>query len=174
MSKMFKTVPDFYAACGLSGLTKVSLGHLYTLCGNSVEELNRILSTPTELAEMRFPTGGRIGSRSEEISASFIIRKPLLDQYINWVRAPDAVEASEDTLALKIDLSGKSCCMSGGGPRPREVLKAELVANGAVWNDSVSRTTQVLIVSDKTSTASKLEKARKNGTTIMQYDEVFY
>lgn len=64
-------------------------------------------------------------------------------------------------------LSGKTFCMTGF--RDKE-LKAAIEERGGEVVDSLAKSTSVLIVKDKASTSSKMEKARKNGTEILDIE----
>jgi DNA ligase (NAD+) len=72
-----------------------------------------------------------------------------------------------------IDLKGVTVVMTGAGPAPRGELEAQARAAGAIVQGSVSKTTQLLICESANSTSSKAEKARKLGTRVIGYAEVF-
>jgi NAD-dependent DNA ligase len=44
---------------------------------------------------------------------------------------------------------------------------------GYVFDSSMTKDTNILICEDSNGTSSKLQKARKNGTTIISYTEFF-
>lgn len=168
----FKSIPAFYAACGVKNIGVTSLEHFWSECGQDVEALNALLANPAILAERTFPTGGRVGTRSDEISRSFIERKALLDQHSLWVQeeAPVVVSGNSN---LKFAVAGKSFCMTGGGPAPRGELAAQIKAAGGIIHDSVSAKTNYLIMADKNSVTGKAKKAAAAGTVLLSYSDVF-
>lgn len=64
-------------------------------------------------------------------------------------------------------LKGKTFCMTGFRDKD---LKASIEEKGGEVVDSLSKTTSVLIVKDLSSTSSKMEKAKKNGTEILDIE----
>lgn len=64
-------------------------------------------------------------------------------------------------------LKGKTFCMTGFRDKD---LKAAVEEKGGTVVDSLSKTTSVLIVKDMSSTSSKMEKAKKNGTEILDIE----
>lgn len=64
-------------------------------------------------------------------------------------------------------LKGKTFCMTGFRDKD---LKSSIEEKGGEVVDSLSKTTSVLIVKDISSTSSKMEKAKKNGTEILDIE----
>lgn len=64
-------------------------------------------------------------------------------------------------------LKGETFCMTGFRDKD---LKAAIEEKGGEVVDSLSKTTSVLIVKDVSSTSSKMEKAKKNGTEILDIE----
>lgn len=81
----------------------------------------------------------------------------------------DVEEGSE----LKIDLRGKKVLFTGTGPYSRSALTAILKRNGAIVQKSVTKETDILILGDIESTSNKAKKARKYGTKMVTYNDVF-
>lgn len=164
----------WFVACGVRGLGLTTAEHLWKMQLDA-SLFHDLLEDAKALSDCTFPTGGRIGSRADIIAGSVKARNHLIANHHAWTKMFEAAaEPVGDVLPLKAtDLAGKTVCMSGSGPRTREILKAELVAAGAIWHDSVAKTTQVLIVADKNSTSTKVTKAAKNGTDVREYGEVF-
>lgn len=64
-------------------------------------------------------------------------------------------------------LGGKSFCFTGAASIPRKQLQAMVTENGGIVHDSVKKDTTYLVMADPTSTSTKAEKARKNGTLLL-------
>jgi len=168
----FESIPAYYAACGIRGITRVTLDHLFEGVGRDVDAFNRLLSNPARLFESTFPTGGRLGTRANEISESFRDRRAITDLHPLWVVAP-VVALAVTTSVLKMNVAGRSFVMTGAGPAPRGELAAQIKAAGGIIHESVSAKTDYLIMADKTSVTSKAKKAQSAGTKLLSYDEVF-
>ena|SRR5580765_1952063 len=168
----FASIPAFYAACGIRGVTVTTLEHLWNEVGQDLTRFNQLLINPARLFESTFPTGGRLGTRANEISASFRERKALLDQHVLWIQVEEKVEVTQSG-SLKFAVAGKSFCCTGAGPEPRNVLQARIKANGGIIHESVSSKTNYLIMADKNSVTSKAKKAQVAGTVLLSYGDVF-
>lgn len=168
----FDSIPAFYAACGIGGVTKVTLDHLFATVNGDVAEFNALLADSKRLYNATFPTGGRIGERGVKIAESFGERINLLNLWQLWVVTPEP-KAAAPTAALKMDVAGKSFCLTGEGFEPRPVLQDRLRAAGAIVHSSVTGKTDYLVMADKESNTSKAQKARAAGTTLLNYEDVF-
>ncbi|MDC7220553.1 MAG: hypothetical protein PQJ59_11525 [Spirochaetales bacterium] len=62
-------------------------------------------------------------------------------------------------------------CMTGKGPMGRKELVALAAEKGYTVGSSVTKTTVLLVCDDPEGTSSKLVKARKNGITLMSYED---
>ena len=74
---------------------------------------------------------------------------------------------SDDRKSNKGPLKDKIFCMTGFRDKD---MKAAIEERGGEVVDSLTKSTSVLIVKDMTSTSSKMEKARKNGTEILDIE----
>lgn len=72
----------------------------------------------------------------------------------------------------KIDLSGKKVCLTGKAPISREEVAKILTEKGAIVQDSVNKTTEILICGEEDTESSKAKKARENGVMILTYNKV--
>lgn len=64
-------------------------------------------------------------------------------------------------------------CMTGTGHKTRPELTEELEDMGYEVINSVDARTHILLCEDKSRNTVKLQKARKLGITIMNYNEIF-
>ena len=62
-------------------------------------------------------------------------------------------------------------CMTGKGPIGRKELQKIIEDRGYEFSSTVTKTTDILLCEDPEGTSSKLQKARKNGITLMSYEE---
>ncbi len=62
-------------------------------------------------------------------------------------------------------------CMTGKGPLGRKELQRIIEERGYEFSSSVTKTTDILLCEDPEGTSSKLQKARKNGTKLMSYQD---
>lgn len=83
------------------------------------------------------------------------------------------IEIEENESELKMDLWGKKVLFTGEGCFPRNVLTAVLKRNGVIVQTSLTKETDVLILADLNSTSNKAKKARKYGTKMVTYGDVF-
>lgn len=89
--------------------------------------------------------------------------KDFIDKMIEIIHPTDIV--------IKNSL-GK-VCMTGSGPKSRKELIKLIEEKGYEFVDSVNKETNILLCEDPSGNSSKLEKARKLGVTLMNYDEFF-
>lgn len=64
-------------------------------------------------------------------------------------------------------------CMTGKGHLGRKELEDKLIEMGYEPVDGIGKDTLILVCEDVNGTSSKLDKARKNGTKIVSYEEFF-
>jgi NAD-dependent DNA ligase len=176
----FPSIPAYYAACGISGATKTTLEHLFNSIVKvpygqaDIDRFNKLLSSADVLANATFPTGGRIGERGVKIAESFAERINLLNLWPLWVQTPEPKAAAAPSAPLRMDVAGKSFCMTGESIiAPRKELQDRIRAAGGIIHDSVSSKTQFLIMADKESNTGKAKKARDAGTVLLNYEDVF-
>lgn len=74
---------------------------------------------------------------------------------------------------LKIDVRGKKVLFTGTGPFSRSALTSILKRNGAIVQKAVTKETEILILESLESTSNKAKKARKYGTKMVTYSDVF-
>ena len=76
------------------------------------------------------------------------------------------------TNELKMDLQGNKVLFTGKGEYSRDALTNILKRNGAIIQKSVTKETDILILSDLESNSNKAKKARKYGTKMVTYQDV--
>jgi DNA ligase (NAD+) len=81
-----------------------------------------------------------------------------------------AVSAEETRAGAGRPLDGKTFVITGTLSRPREEIKAQLLALGAKVTGSVSGKTDYLLAGEEA--GSKLEKARSLGVAVLSEDEL--
>ena len=64
-------------------------------------------------------------------------------------------------------------CMTGKGPKSRNELIQIIESKGYEFVKTITKDVDILICEDIQGKSSKLDKARKNGTTLISYDEFF-
>lgn len=89
--------------------------------------------------------------------------KDFIDKMIEIVQPTDIVTKSS---------LGK-VCMTGSGPKGRKELIKMIEDKGYEFVDSVNKETNILLCEDSAGNSSKLEKARKLGVKLMNYEEFF-
>ena len=62
-------------------------------------------------------------------------------------------------------------CMTGKGPLGRKELQKIIEERGYEFSSSVTKSTHILLCEDPEGTSSKLQKARKNGTQLLSYED---
>ena len=62
-------------------------------------------------------------------------------------------------------------CMTGKGPMGRKELQKIIEDRGYEFTSSVTKSTDILLCEDPEGTSSKLQKARKNGTQLISYED---
>ena len=101
--------------------------------------------------------------KSQALTTWFLHHRDLVDDLLaRGIRIRDVVRGS---------LSGKSFCFTGTMRHKRPDLEAMAVAAGGVVKGSVSKGLTYLVIADPTSTSSKAQAARKNGTTCISEDD---
>ena len=148
---------------------------------NTIEKINGM--TIQQIADV-----GRSSKRTIGEKTAGKIRNSLhsdrvreLLQYKNlWVKEEfkqdmsDALSIQvEDGSELKIDVKGKKVLFTGSGFFSRSALTAILKRNGAIVQSSVTKETDILILEDLDSISNKARKARKYGTKMVTYKDVF-
>jgi DNA ligase (NAD+) len=78
------------------------------------------------------------------------------------------VEEKDDKVGLE---SKGKVCATGSAPMGRKELQKIIAEKGYEWHSSVTKDLNILLVDDVNGSSSKIVKARKNGTTIMLYEE---
>ncbi|MCP4137814.1 MAG: hypothetical protein GY754_43030 [bacterium] len=98
---------------------------------------------------------------------------------IEWKKNPGNMEIFEELIkvvdiveAEESESKGK-VCMTGKGPKGRKELIAAIEAQGYQFIDSITKDTDILICEDVAGGSSKLEKARKQGITLVSYEDFF-
>ena len=79
-----------------------------------------------------------------------------------------------DAVTLKDSSPGETkgqVCMTGKGPLGRKELQRIIEERGYEFSSSVTKSTTILLCEDPEGTSSKLQKARKNGTILMSYED---
>lgn len=74
---------------------------------------------------------------------------------------------------VKKAAGAKHVAMTGSGPDKRDRLVEQIEANGDVFDDSVKKTTDILLVEDPNSGTTKIAKAQRMGVQIMAYGDYF-
>ena len=167
-------LPSFLDALTISGATENTFN---VIVGAGYDTLEKIRAMSiTEIADLTRDSGVQIGTaRAAQIHQS--LHSPrvseLLDQADAWLDTTPVAATPVEAVVLKLDLQGKNVVMTGSGPAPRSELEAKLKGAGAIVQGSVSKTTHYLICESASSTSSKAEKARKLGTAVVGYAEVF-
>ncbi len=96
---------------------------------------------------------------------------------IAWKEKSENQALLEELLgAVNIKESGASetrgqVCMTGKGPMGRKELQKIIEDRGYEFSSTVTKTTDILLCEDPEGTSSKLQKARKNGTKLMSYED---
>lgn len=94
---------------------------------------------------------------------------------IEWKEIPANKELLDELIAVleiyeeELPLESIEVCMTGKGPMGRKELTALLESKGYSVGSAVSKETQILLTDDPNSSSSKIQKARKQGTTIQTY-----
>lgn len=125
---------------------------------------NNILNHLSEILESLINVEG-----VSEITASQFIEgwnKYLIDIEDPWSIVYKFALKGEES-SNEGPLKGKTFCMTGFRDKD---LKSSIEEKGGEVVDSLSKTTSVLIVKDMSSTSSKMEKAKKNGTEILDIE----
>lgn len=166
-------LPDFLDALSIDRATDSTWGQVIAAGYDTLEKIRTI--TPQQLAAITLAHGGRIGERATFIHAS--LHSPrvtaLLDRAHVWLDTTVTAAHTGEVVSLKIDVSGKNVCMTGTGPADRKALAAQLKAAGANVQSAVSSTTHYLLCESADSQSSKAKSARKLGTTVLGYNDVF-
>ena len=68
-------------------------------------------------------------------------------------------------------MNGLKICMTGAGPLPRKQLEEMISAAGGI-NGSMAKDTDILVCADPNSGSAKLQKAIKQGTKIISYEDL--
>lgn len=165
------TLPHFLDSLSIAKATDSTWESVIAAGYDTLDKIRTI--TPQQLSAITLSHGGRIGERAEQIIAS--LRSPrvtaLLDRAHVWLDT--SAPAPTAAVTLKIDVAGKNVCMTGTGPADRKVLAAQLKAAGANVQSAVSSTTHYLLCESADSQSSKAKSARKLGTTVLGYSDVF-
>lgn len=169
------SLPAFLGALSISGATENTFRQIVAAGYDTLEKIRDDLSV-VDLAQLRTEGGVQIGElRAGKIILS--LRSPRVKALLS---APGALRfidmsspAAAEAVDLKIDVKGKTFCLTGTGPKGRDELAAILRAAGAIVQSSVSKTTNYLLCEDANSTSSKAKKAREIGTTVLGYGDVF-
>ena len=77
-------------------------------------------------------------------------------------------------VSLKETDAGESrgqVCMTGKGPLGRKELQKIIEERGYEFSSSVTKSTDILLCEDPEGGSSKLQKARKNGTALISYED---
>ncbi|MDC7241148.1 MAG: hypothetical protein PQJ50_12405 [Spirochaetales bacterium] len=96
---------------------------------------------------------------------------------IAWKKVDDNRRFLENLLKVvnikEVDQSGAKgqVCMTGKGPMGRKELQKIIEERGYEFSSSVTKSTAILLCEDPEGTSSKLQKARKNGTVLMSYED---
>lgn len=167
-------LPEFLDALTISGATENTFRVIVNAGFDTLDKIRNMKTT--DLANLTRDSGVQIGQvRAAQIYEG--LRSPriaeLLDAADAWLDTTPAAAVEVTPVNLLIDLKGVTVVMTGAGPAPRGELEAQARAAGAIVQGSVSKTTQLLICESANSTSSKAEKARKLGTRVIGYAEVF-
>lgn len=168
-------LPQLLGSLSISGATENTWERVLAQLPQTDDPLAAIAALkPETLAEFTRDSGGRIGmANATKILTSFTSPRiqailPKLGKFLGETKVADV-----PSIPLLMDLSGKNVVLTGAGPAPRDSLAAVLKAAGVNVQGSVGKATHYLICEDANSTSSKAQKARKMGTTVLGYNEVF-
>lgn len=129
--------------------------------------------TPVQI-ELSGASQNRTIGRSQADQIYESLRRPriqaILQKASTWLELPTTSERVHKAIA--IDLKGKKVCFTGTAPISRKDLTSLLEFHGAVIQSAVNKETEILFMSDPSSTSSKAVSARKNGTQILAYTEL--
>lgn len=164
---------DFLDALSIDKATDATWEQVIAAGYDTLDKIRAL--TVSQLSAITLSHGGRIGERAQTILTA--LNSPrvtaLLDRAHVWLdTTPPAAEAVT-AVSLKIDVAGKNVCMTGTGPADRKTLAAQLKAAGANVQSAVSSTTHYLLCESADSQSSKAKSARKLGTTVLGYSDVF-
>lgn len=161
-------VERFFHATGWFGdLGEKTVGLILRECHDFLSHVdsNGILNHLSEIMESLIKVEGV----SEITAAQFIEgwNRYLIDIEDQWsIVYRFALEWTKEG-SNEGPLKDKTFCMTGFRDKD---LKAAIEEKGGEVVDSLSKTTSVLIVKDLSSTSSKMEKAKKNGTEILDIE----
>jgi len=181
--KIIGSVGDLYKVTGqdLTGLE----GFGEKKITNFLQQLERVreLTAPELISRLGIPLVQqkalkKLGISSMEDFQTFDDDTYVIGQnIIAWKKADENQVLLEELLEavnLKtIENAEKrgQVCMTGKGPLGRKELIKIIEDRGYEFSSTVTKTTDILLCEDPEGTSSKLQKARKNGTTLMSYDD---
>jgi len=91
-----------------------------------------------------------------------------------WIdKLDDTPPQEEENNELLMNVRGKKLLFTGEGPFSRATLTAILKRNGAIVQSSLTKETDILILADLDSNKNKAKKARKYGTKMITYEDIF-
>jgi NAD-dependent DNA ligase len=90
----------------------------------------------------------------------------------NGVEIEEAKKSTVKDGALLFVLTGPPGCLENGEKVTKEYYHDAIVRAGHQFASSYTKATNYLVTADSSSTSSKMEKARKNGTKIISHAEL--
>ena len=96
-------------------------------------------------------------------------KKDNMEQFKGLLDEMDIIEPNK---VVNKSAKGK-VCMTGAGPKTRKELIKNIEDKGYEFVDHVSSDTDILICEDINGSSGKLQKAKKQGTKLISYDEFF-
>ncbi len=153
--------------------------------GNFLEQLERVreLTAPELISRLGIPLVQqkalkKLGIQSMEDFQNFSDETYVIGQnIIAWKKKEENQKLLEELLeAVSIQDAGSGesrgqVSMTGKGPIGRKELQKIIEDRGYEFSSTVTKTTDILLCEDPEGTSSKLQKARKNGTTLMSYED---
>lgn len=98
---------------------------------------------------------------------------------IEWKNNEDNIRLFNNLISIlntkeeKINMNGKKVCMTGKGHKGRKELIKDIEEKGDEFVSSITKDTNILICEDVNGNSSKLEKARKLGIILINYQDYF-
>jgi DNA ligase (NAD+) len=157
---------EFLGSLGISSLGKRRVA----LVIENLSEMNNLdnwfTSTLTEKASQ-----STLPNAAIEINKEIIKKKDYIMSYIkNGVEIEEAKKSNVKDGALLFCLSGPVPPAENGEKRTKEFYHSKIELSGNSWTPSYVKNVNYLVTADVESGTSKIEKAKKNGTLIINHE----
>jgi DNA ligase (NAD+) len=180
---IIRSVGDFYRVSeadlfGLEGFAEKKIT-------NFLEQLEKVrkLTAPELISRLGIPLVQQKALKKLGIKSMADFHDFNDDTYVTGQNIIAWKEKEENQLLLNELLSAVSLkeadtaqfrgqvCMTGKGPLGRKELQKIIEERGYEFSSTVTKTTDILLCEDPEGSSSKLQKARRNGTTLLSYED---